>query len=96
MIFTTLSFLQLIHGLFLCEETMSVRLYAQQQLIYPSAAIGKRSLCFQISVKTVKIVLQSGIARSLTKTIYYYEACVPPAFLGLIRVHENFAIIKYL
>ena len=28
--------------------------------------------------------------------ISYYEGCVPPAIQSLPRVHEDFAIIKYL
>ena len=38
-----------------------------QRLIQPAAAIGKRSLCFQISVKFVKVVLKSGIVKAATK-----------------------------
>lgn len=68
---------------------------SQQQLTQPAAAIGKGSLCFKISVKIVKIVLQSEIFMTATKMFSCYETCVPPAFPGLPGVLEDFAIIKY-
>ena len=40
-------------------------------------------------------MLKSGIVKATTK-IFYYEGFAPLAIQGLPRVHEDFAIIKYL
>ena len=41
-----------------------------QQLIQPTAAIGKRSVCFQISVESVKIVLKSGTVMAASDIVF--------------------------
>lgn len=66
-----------------------------QRLIYPVAAIGKKTLCLQISVKIVKIVLKSENARTaiLVELVHLqlfkvYHASMK--ILQLLNTYNNF------